>query len=195
MKSLLTAFKFAEKTSFVTVFARYRHTNCTSGPHKAVRNAHSASVSPRPPVRRRYRLRESARDWECCGNVRCGRGQHRFSPWSGEIRGDLYSMLSKLETNRGVSGGFAPPLCGKAAPFRPNVFLFLLIRAAGRLCLPAARMRSVGGSYNGKAQPFRTANGEAAGHHSIVGSNFDQLDLYWGGIPPTAALEIVLNPL
>src|SRR5664279_24271 len=84
-------------------------------------------------------------------------------------------MLSKLETIRAFLWGFAPRLCGKALPFRPNLLPFPLIRAAGRLRLPPARMRSIRGSHNGKAEPFRTASGEAASHHSIAGSNLDKL--------------------
>src|SRR5450759_1526659 len=84
-------------------------------------------------------------------------------------------MPSKLETIRAILWGFAPRLCGKALPFRPNRLSFPLIRAAGRLRLPAARMRSISGSYNGKAEPFRTASGEAASHHSVAGSNLDKL--------------------
>src|ERR1019366_1855815 len=83
-------------------------------------------------------------------------------------------MLSKLQTNRGVSWGFAPQLCGKALPFRPKAPIFLLIRPAGRLRLPAGRMRCIDGTIIGKAEPFRTASGEAAGHPSIAGSNFDK---------------------
>jgi hypothetical protein len=95
-----------------------------------------------------------------------------YEPYSS--RSKLFPTLPKLESIRGVLWGFAPRLCGKAAPFRPNAFLFLLIRAAGRQCLPAARMWSISGSYNGKAQPFRTASGEAAGHRLIAGSNLDK---------------------
>src|ERR1039458_6010205 len=94
-----------------------------------------------------------------------------------ESGGDLTTpRLSKLETIRGVLRGFAPRLCGKAGAFRPNafLFLFLMIRPAERQCRRAPRMRSISGSSNGKAQPFRTASGEAAGHRSIAGSNLDK---------------------
>src|ERR1017187_10364796 len=83
-------------------------------------------------------------------------------------------MLSKLQTNRGVSWVFAPQLCGKALPFRPKAPIFLLICAAGRLRLPAAQMRCIDGTNIGKAEPFRTASGEAAGHPSIARSNLDK---------------------
>src|ERR1039458_5681000 len=48
--------------------------------------------------------------------------------------------LSKLEAICAILWGFAPRLCGKALPFRPNLVPFPLIRAAGRRGLPAARM-------------------------------------------------------
>ena len=69
--------------------------------------------------------------------------------------------------------GLCPLLCGKAPPFRATAPLLLLLRAAGRHCLPAARRRFVIGLHNGKAKPFRIASGEAAGLRHRPDRNLD----------------------
>ena len=48
-------------------------------------------------------------------------------------------MLSKFKTIRAILWGFAPRLCGKALPFRPNLLPFPLICAAAvaRVSSPA----------------------------------------------------------
>src|ERR1017187_4477272 len=94
-------------------------------------------------------------------------------------------MLYKLETIRAVPWGYAPDCAERlclSGQSRPS---FSLIRAAGRRSLPAARMMFIYRFLNGKAQPFRTASGEAAGHLSIGGSNLDKL----GHRPPLQQSE------
>jgi len=52
-------------------------------------------------------------------------------------------------------------LCGKAPPFRCRELPTNLVRAAEGIAFAAARMRRKGERWAGKAEPFRTAGGEA----------------------------------
>ena len=78
------------------------------------------------------------------------------------VRSGSVPRLSKLAENRCAPGGSAAPLRGKAPPFRPSVPTFPL-RA---VC--SADGAEVGRGFpHGKAEPFRKASGQAAGHRSV----------------------------
>jgi hypothetical protein len=83
-------------------------------------------------------------------------------PWRGAPTGGHRPRLSKLVRQSSALCGSATWLCGRAPPFRFNSPLFLL--CAGWKAQPSSRRRKSLFSTRayGKAQPFRTAGGEAA---------------------------------
>jgi len=82
------------------------------------------------------------------------------------IRGRQAARLSKSPAHVNAKSGSAASLCGRARPFRPNSSLFLpppLLLAAGRLSLPAARRRLVGGVRHRKGTAFPQSRRQSPG--------------------------------
>ena len=79
------------------------------------------------------------------------------------------SLLSKLENSSSGQRGFAAPLCGKPLAFRCNPSPLLPFRVVWKAEPSRRRGRGWLGLFRpGKAKPFRTASGEAAGRHSMA---------------------------